>query len=158
MEIWIAIITVLGGVLVSFITSFFNSKKILSDSIAENSRRIAELAIKVDLLWDVNVKEALRDARKVNYLEEKSPLSTTGKWLQVITPPILEKIQITINECVEDSQSFLEIEGCVMVGISKDFYLISIEKDVSVHSLWGGLKVYLQEYIEETYGDNPTLR
>jgi hypothetical protein len=158
-NIWIALIGVIGSVITAIITSSYNIRRSLGDavkfnqaSIVTNQKMIAELSVKVDLLWEVSVRDALRAARKNELVVENSPARTTRHWREILSPRLKEKIDeqiVTALRSFQPEDTLLHVEQNLVVHFSTDLYLLSVEKNLSVWALWGALRVYLYELVEQ---------
>lgn len=137
-EIWIAIIGAVSSVLISVITAHLRMES-----------RLAEIIVKLDIVYDIYVKDALRDARKRELVVENSPLLTTESWKGLIGKELLEKIGDCISTYVRrnNSKGVLQLERHVIREFGTTLYKISIDSDIPMRALWATLRVYIKEVI-----------
>lgn len=58
--------------------------------------RLAQLEVKVDTLWSIDVQEALLAARRSGLTERRSPERPTKKWEQIVAPQLRQAIAASL--------------------------------------------------------------
>ena len=77
----IAVITFIGSVVVAYITAR-----------TEISNKLTEHGVKLDLLWDVYIRDAVKDARESGLAQRNSPLQITEMWNDIVPEELRKQI------------------------------------------------------------------
>lgn len=148
-EIWVVIISVLGSIIVAVITAN-----------ARTNVMLADIKVKLEIVYEIYVKDALRDARKRELLVENSPLLTTDRWTELMTKPLLKKITESATLfTVQNRGKFdpTKFELFVIKKFGQELYHTSIESDVPMKAIWAALQVFIRDVITPLFeGKNGT--
>lgn len=135
--IYIVIIQGVFGIIAAYITTQLTLKRSIGETLVV-------LKDRMDVLWDIYVKDALREARRASLVQENSPLTVTEEWHKLISPELREKIDKFIEWHKASTKDAILRE--VIKEFLNDLYLVAIEKDVTISSLVGALSVYIGEH------------
>lgn len=139
----VAIIGFFGSIIVGVISSFTTAytvnkqhKKDQEEIIDNLDKSIAIISVKVDTLWDIYAKDAIREAKKSGLVRENSPLYVTDAGRDLLSSEFLSLIEKEIDEMRATN---IRKNICVnLINTHMDrLILISIEKDVSLQMLIG---------------------
>ena len=135
--IYIVIIQGVFGIIAAYITTQLTLKRSIGETLVV-------LKDRMDVLWDIYVKDALREARKASLVRENSPLTVTEEWHKLIHPELQERFAKFIDEKRQSGTKSLILREVIKEFLN-DLYLVAIEKDVTISALIGSLSVYIGE-------------
>lgn len=158
-SLWNTIIGAIVTIVVAYITSNIaanaNIKKNYSDALTKlgqdiEAMRLTIVDIKVwkDIMSEIYIMDALRDARKRELVQENSPLRTTNKWSKIFPERLTKQIEEVVFLGLSANESNEEIQRDIVAQFGRKLYLISVEHDISVQALWGSIRVFLEQVLE----------
>lgn len=137
-QIWSELIKGLIAIAIAYVTTQMTIKRSLGETLAIIKDRM-------DVLWDIYVKDAVREARKASLVRENSPLSVTDEWEKTVPPDIRARLAEFIKKKKLEGKGNSLVLRSVIKEFLGDLYTISVEKDISIPALLGTLVVYIGE-------------
>lgn len=137
-QIWSELIKGLIAIAIAYVTTQMTIKRSLGETLAIIKDRM-------DVLWDIYVKDAVREARKASLVRENSPLSVTDEWEKTVPPDIRARLAKFIEKKKLEGKGNSLVLRSVIKEFLGDLYTISVEKDISIPALLGTLVVYIGE-------------
>lgn len=132
---WIVVVQGLFGIIAAYITTQLTLRRSIGETLVV-------LQDRMNVLWDIYVKDALREARKAALVQENSPLTVTEEWHKLVPP----ELQGRLNKFIEGRTG---TQNTILRETIKEFlndlYLVAIENDVTIPALIGTLSVYIGE-------------
>jgi hypothetical protein len=132
-EIIVAIIvgitTVIAAIIAAYGTASAASRKLAIS--------LAQVAVKVDTLWEIYAEEAIREARVQGIVAARSPEAPTDKFNDMVSSGLIVRIErhISINNDCDPYDMAIEVWN----RYSEELLDISRVNDVSLNALFGAI-------------------
>lgn len=146
------IIAIIGTVVslgVAYITARIEARAETSRRFAEHDNRFTEHAVKLDLLWDVYIRDAVRDAREIGLTRKNSPMQITERWDEIIPEELRKRIDRDIAYWVAELRSPYDASIEVYRKHKEALGLIAEEEDIRNTAIIGTLFVQAKSFEED---------
>lgn len=125
----IAASTVVAAIIAAWGTANVAAKK--------NTIMLAQLAIKVDTLWQIYAEDAIREARLAGMVASQSKEQPTEKWTGIVPDELAVQIEQDIIIATQYINSPYDISVEIWNKHSEELLAVSREQNVSPRGLFG---------------------
>jgi hypothetical protein len=155
----LALISAVVAIIVALITAYFAARAATDKRQAEINvqlalldGRITKLAFQVELLWELGVKDALREAKKQGLVQQNSPMRPTKKWEQLVSQPLRTSLEMDLAHFAEVYRSPYDIAVEAYVRHRGPLEALALRADLPHALIFAMLaeqaKVYRQQVID----------
>lgn len=138
----VAIITVVGSAIASVAVAIITAR-------AEVSNKLTEHSVKLNLLWDVYIRDAVRDAREIGLTQKNSPMQITEKWDEIIPEDLRKELDRDIAYWTARLRSPYDASIEVYRLHRDELVLIAEEQDIRNTAIIGALFVQAKRLQED---------
>ena len=129
-EILVAIIAAVGTIIVAAITSYFTT-----------TRAIAQIQVKVDLLWKTYIVDAVAASRKAGMVATRSAEKPTEEWYLQLPDALTSQIAREIRQAEVFFHDPYDISMEVLKAMKDNLLDFSIEANVPMKEILGTIYI-----------------
>lgn len=137
------------GLLIAIIGAVVSIAAAYITARTEITRQLTEHAVKLDLLWDVYIRDAVKDARESGLAHKNSPVQITEQWNEMVPEELREQIRKDIIYWLARLRSPYDASIAVYRQHKDALVLIAEEHDIRHTAIIGTLFVQAKNLEED---------